>query len=285
MSCAALIPARYASTRLPAKALLQETGKYLVQHVYEQVAKAVRIREIIVATDDERIVEAVESFGGRAVMTSAAHRSGSDRVAEAAAGLDAELILNVQGDEPEIDPDLLDRIAGFLAEHPATPICTAAVPINDPAVFLDPNTVKVVIGRSAGSAGGLPSPGSAGSAADLVSLEGGIEHGRALYFSRAAIPHGGQPYGVRSGEIQLPQPLQHIGIYGFQREALFAFTSLPRVPLERAERLEQLRALHYGMQIEVLVTAKSPQGIDTPEDYRTFVARHNQHRSREGDRE
>jgi len=272
-SCMALIPARYGSTRLPAKALLKKTGKYLVQHVYERVAAARRVDDLVVATDDERIIGAVRKFGGRAVMTSTAHKSGSDRVAEAAAGTEADIILNVQGDEPEIDPFLLDRLIESLAGSPGLGIMTAAVPILDPALYRDPNTVKVVVrgepGGAARSAGGEIFAGNAPPPA------------RALYFSRAPIPYGA--FAAEDGGKGI-RPLKHIGVYAFRREALFAFTSLPPSPLERTERLEQNRALDNGMEIGVIITAKDSQGIDTPEDYQAFVERYAHRKTSFGER-
>lgn len=235
-SCAAVIPARYASTRLPGKPLLKETGKYLVQHVYERACRARRVDRVLVATDDPRILEAARSFGAEAVLTSPDHPTGTDRVAEAARELPAEVILNVQGDEPEIDPELLDGVAGLLLEEAGGEMATAAVPIRDRAAFESPHVVKVV-------------------------LDGA---GRALYFSRAPIPRGAAPGGD-------PAPLEHIGVYAYRREALLALSRLPPAPAERAERLEQLRALHHGMTIRVLVTPAEHAGIDTPEEYAAFV--------------
>lgn len=237
--CVALIPARYGSTRLPAKALLKKTGKCLIQHVYERVSKARMVDELCVATDDRRIKEAVEEFGGRAVMTSPHHCSGSDRVAEAAADMHAEIILNVQGDEPEIDPDLLDRLVSNLEGNESSSLYTAATPIRSPGQYGDPDTVKVVIDRE----------------------------GRALYFSRAPVPHGLEP-----GSELLP--LKHIGVYAFRREALIACCSFEPAPLEKAERLEQLRWLYNGMEIGVIVTEHDSLGIDTEEDYAAFVKKY-----------
>lgn len=256
-SCVALIPARYGSTRLPAKALLRDTGKYLIQHVYEQVSAARTPTEVIVCTDDERIMEAVGSFGGKAVMTSSDHQSGSDRVAEVASGLDAELILNVQGDEPGIAPALLDRLVNALAADGDTPIYTAGVPIGQRAVFDDPNAVKVVV--------------------DGTGADGG---GRALYFSRSPIPHG-----ALGPEAETPAPLKHVGVYAFRREALVAFSTLRPVALEKTERLEQLRALCHGMAIGVIVTDEDSPGIDTAEDYAAFVKSYTLAHGRSGDRQ
>ena len=234
--CAAVIPVRYASTRLPGKPLLKETGKYLVQHVYEQVIRAKRVDRVLVATDDRRILDAARSFGAEAVLTSPDHASGTDRVAEAARAIEADVILNVQGDEPGIEPSLLDRLAGLLLEDEEVRMATAATPIRKPAALASQNVVKVVLDGAS----------------------------RALYFSRSPIPHGAAPGGT-------PPPLKHLGVYAFRRETLFTFTALPPAPAERVERLEQLRALHHGISIRVLITEDDPPGIDTPEEYAAFA--------------
>ena len=235
-SAAAILPVRFASTRLPGKPLLCQTGRTLVQHVWEQVRRARRLDPVIVATDDERIAEAVRRFGGQVELTSPAHPSGSDRVAEVVRRLDAPLVLNVQGDEPEVDPADLDRLVERLAagEEELVTLARRLQP-DEQAGFLDPNVVKVV-------------------------LDAG---GRALYFSRAPIPHGARP----------EQALAHQGVYGWRREALLAFAAAPPCEAERAERLEQLRALHMGLHIGVVLTAHASLGIDTPSDYAAFVRR------------
>jgi 3-deoxy-manno-octulosonate cytidylyltransferase (CMP-KDO synthetase) len=236
--CVALIPARFGSTRLPGKPLLKKTGKYLIQHVYERVASARKVDRIIVATDDERIVTAVESFGGEVRLTDRGHPSGTDRVAEVARELSEEIILNVQGDEPDLAPDLLDRMVELLHRNKKVDMATAAVPIRDRESFLSPHVVKVVVGAE----------------------------NQALYFSRASIPHGAEAN-------QELLPLKHIGIYAFRREILLRFTGLPPVELEKTEKLEQLRALHHGMAMTVLLTEEDHLGIDTHEEYEAFVKR------------
>ncbi len=235
----AIIPARFGSTRLPGKPLLSETGKPLIQHVYEQVAQAGGLSEVIVATDDERIVAAVEAFGGKAALTSADHTCGTERVAEVAAGLQADLILNVQGDEPEVCPEDLTALLELLAGEGRAPMATLAYPCDDPDQYRDPNVVKVVMDAE----------------------------GYALYFSRSALPV------YRDGEPQHPHFFKHLGIYAFRREFLLAFTQLPRTPLEQAEKLEQLRALEHGHRIRVALASGDSLGVDTPEDYRAFVRR------------
>jgi 3-deoxy-manno-octulosonate cytidylyltransferase (CMP-KDO synthetase) len=241
MRTAIVIPARYASTRLPAKALLKETGKYLVQHVYEQAVQVRGVDSVLVATDDPRIAAAVESFGGRAVMTRKDHPSGTDRVAEVAATLDVDAIVNLQADEPLIDPRSLELLARLLREDPRAEMATLAMPIASEETYLNANCVKVVCDDS----------------------------GRALYFSRSPIPH------VRDGRPDFTRPspfLHHLGLYAYRRDALLALASLPPHALEQLEKLEQLRALGHGWTIRVGVVAHAGRGVDTPVDYERFVA-------------
>ena len=197
-------------------------------------------------------------------MTSPDHRSGSDRVAEVAGRLDAALILNVQGDEPDVDPALLDRLVDALAADRDTPIYTAGVPILEAAVFDDPNAVKVVTDGSGADGGG-----------------------RALYFSRSPVPHGAFGSGrSRTGtdESGTP-PLKHVGVYAFRREALLAFSALRPAALEKTERLEQLRALCHGMAIGVIIADEDTIGIDTAEDYAAFVKSYALAHGQPGDRQ
>ena len=258
MNAIAVIPARYASTRFPGKPLARETGKYIIQHVYEQVARATSISRTIVATDDERIFRAVQSFGGGVVMTRADHPSGTDRVAEAVADSDADVVVNVQGDEPEIEPADIDQLVALLSSRPDVPMGTLACPFpvgGDPA---DPNAVKVVLDT----------------------------RGRALYFSRSLIPFPREAAGraavsgprgavaAHSEPIGSPPAwLLHIGIYAYRRPFLLSLAKLPPTPLEQIERLEQLRALEHGYSIAVAIVERAAIGIDTPEDYAAFVRR------------
>ena len=224
------IPARYASTRLPGKPLLQLAGKPMVQHVVERVSRVAEIERVVVLTDDERIVEAVEAFGGEVEMTPEDCASGTDRIAWAAKDWDCRAVINVQGDEPLIDPAAVGLLARFLADHPNEEMATLATPLAAERL-LDPNAVKVVTGLD----------------------------GRALYFSRAGIPH---PRNQTSNG-----PLLHVGIYGYRRDVLLRLASLDPTPLERAESLEQLRALEHGIPIRVLRLANMlGRGVDTPED-------------------
>jgi 3-deoxy-manno-octulosonate cytidylyltransferase (CMP-KDO synthetase) len=230
VSVAAIIPARYASTRFPGKPLATIAGKAMIQRVYEAAAKSAA-ETVIVATDDERIADCVRAFGGQVAMTRADHQTGTDRIAEVAAKLDAELILNIQGDEPFIPPAVIDRLIAEMLADSAAAMGTIAVPM-EPADFANPNAVKVVLDAA----------------------------GRALYFSRAAIPH------CRDGGPEAVAPLHHWGIYAFRRDFLFQFITWPPSPLEQCEKLEQLRAMENGAKIRVLVEAEKALGVDTPED-------------------
>lgn len=241
MKVAVVIPARYASTRLPAKPLLRATGKYLIQHVYERACES-KAELVVVATDDRRIADAVESFRGRVIMTRDDHASGTDRVAEVARSLRQEIIINVQGDEPMLDPSSLDALAELLRRDPDTMMATLGVPIQSLEQWRDPNCVKLV--RDA--------------------------QGRALYFSRSPIPF------VRDGEPDFRKYpgvfLQHLGLYAYRREFLLDLATWPQSPLEEIEKLEQLRVLALGHRINVGVVAHAGRGVDTPADYERFVA-------------
>jgi 3-deoxy-manno-octulosonate cytidylyltransferase (CMP-KDO synthetase) len=234
-----VIPARYGSTRFPAKILAAETGQPLVQHVVDRVRRCRLVREVIVATDDERIAAALEPFGTRCAMTSPAHQSGTDRIAEVAAGLTDDVIVNVQGDEPEIEPDIVDRLIERLATT-AEDMATAATPFPQGADPADPNLVKVVLGLD----------------------------GRAVYFSRSLIPHHRDRASPAAAAYYL-----HLGIYAYRRAFLLEFASWQPTPLELTEKLEQLRALEHGRSIGVLTVKRATHGIDTPEQYADFVRR------------
>jgi 3-deoxy-manno-octulosonate cytidylyltransferase (CMP-KDO synthetase) len=241
MRVAIVIPARYASSRLPGKPLLRDTGMYLIQHVYERAVESKCAGDVIVATDDERIFDAVRGFGGRAVMTRADHQSGTDRIAEVAAHLECDAVVNLQGDEPQIDPAALDLVAKLLGADTECDMATLAVPIADRDTYLSPNVVKVVCD-------------------DL---------GRALYFSRSPIP------AVRDGEPDFSaRParfLQHLGVYAYRRQFLLKIAATPPHQLEQSEKLEQLRVLGTGGMIRVGLVTHSHRGIDTPDDYAEFV--------------
>ncbi len=239
MSAVVIIPARYASTRLPGKPLLAETGKPLIQHVVESVSSARRIDRVVVATDDQRIADAVAAFGGEAIMTRADHPCGTDRINEATGKLhlaDDDIVVNVQGDEPDMPPECVDKLVDLLAAGDA-PMATLATPLAEQHVD-DPNKVKVVVSAA----------------------------GKALYFSRSRIPYDRDG----AGDVSY---LLHLGIYAYRVGFLGRFAALPRTPAEQAEKLEQLRALESGFDILVSVADYAGAGIDTPDDYAAFVAR------------
>jgi 3-deoxy-manno-octulosonate cytidylyltransferase (CMP-KDO synthetase) len=242
MKTAIIIPARYASTRLPGKPLLRQTGKYLVQHVYERACQAQRADQVVVATDDPRIVSAVESFGGCVMRTRRDHPTGTDRVAEVASQLDADLIVNLQGDEPMIDPAALDLLFEQLLAHPDSDMATLATPLRTREQWQSPHCVKVVCDAA----------------------------GRALYFSRSPIPYvrDGQPdFTLRPARFLL-----HVGLYAYRRPFLLRLAALPPEPLEQLEKLEQLRVLALGHPIQVGIVEQSGFGVDTYDDYERFVA-------------
>ena len=227
-----ILPARWGSTRFPGKPLHLIAGKPLIQHVWERCKRAQNLSDILVATDDERIFQAVEAFGGKAVMTSTNHPTGTDRLAEAVSQIPgATHILNIHGDEPLIDPTLIDELAQALIDDPQLHMVTAANPLapSDPAIA-DPNVVKVVLKKN----------------------------GHALYFSRSPLPYFRNP-------VPGLQVLRHKGIYGYRRDFLETFVTWPPSPLEQAESLEQLRALENGANIRVLITNDTSPGVDTPE--------------------
>jgi len=244
MRTAIVIPARYASTRLPAKPLLKSTGKYLIQHVYEQASRSRLARYVIVATDDTRVAAAVEGFGGNYVMTRSDHPSGTDRVAEVAADLDVDVVVNLQGDEPEVSPEALDLLPEMLEDSPAAQMATLAVPITSRLQWLNPNVVKVVCDGD----------------------------GRALYFSRSPVPY------VRDGQPDFTAKpvrfLQHLGLYAYRRDFLLQLAKSPPSPLEEMEKLEQLRALTFGAEIRVGLVPHAGCGVDTLEQYEAFVRRY-----------
>jgi len=254
MSVLVVIPARYGSTRFPGKPLAPIAGKPMIQHVYEGASRAGGVDEVIVATDDERIVSAVVRFGGRAVMTNPDARSGTERVAEVARARNAQVIINVQGDEPLVQPEMIGPLAAFLTQHQAVPMASLMTPLSRPEDAANPNVVKVVVDRD----------------------------GFALYFSRAPIPHWrdalSSGFGVRgSGQLPTPQnpeprTYKHLGVYGYQRHFLLKFPSLEPTPLEQAEQLEQLRALEHGYRIKLLETVHDSIGVDTPEDLQRVEA-------------
>ena len=244
-SCVLVIPARRRSTRLPDKLLLRQTGKSVLQHTYEAACQTRVPDQILIATDDVQIAREARQFGAHAVMTSPDCPSGTDRVAEAVQDLEqAQLVINLQGDEPDIDPQAIDRLAESLLENPTAVMSTLATPIRDRAMLEDPSCVKVIFDPQ----------------------------GRAMYFSRSPIPH------VREWDDALlaSEPAtfhQHIGVYAYRREFLLRLGQLPPGKFEQLEKLEQLRVLERGETILVTEIDEPTRGIDTPEDYEAFVRR------------
>lgn len=231
LNIVAVIPARFASTRFPGKPLADLDGRPMIEHVYRRAAAATAVSDVIVATDDLRIARAVLQFGGKVRLTRGDHVSGTDRLAEVAATLDCDVIVNVQGDEPLLDPRAITEAVLPFAD-PSISMTTLYRRLDDPADLANPNVVKVVVDRA----------------------------GFALYFSRAPIPHQRDPRGG------WPPHYRHIGLYAYRRTALMVLAALEPTPLERIESLEQLRALEHGIRIKTVETAYDSLGVDTPDD-------------------
>ncbi|MFI5098103.1 MAG: 3-deoxy-manno-octulosonate cytidylyltransferase [Candidatus Acidiferrales bacterium] len=228
-----VIPSRYGSTRLPGKALVPLAGKPMVQHVYERAKRAQTVHRVIVATDDQRIMDAVAAFGGEARMTRCDHRTGTERIAEVAVHEPGDVFVNVQGDEPLIDPVAIDTAVGALLEEPQAQVSTVATPIRHAGDIMDPNVVKTVLDFD----------------------------GNALYFSRAPIPW------IRDTQQKVHVNYwKHLGLYVFQREALLEYPTLPQGELEKIEQLEQLRWLENGWKMRVAEVAHDAVSVDVPED-------------------
>jgi len=236
------IPARYGSTRFSGKVLAKDTGKFLIQHTYERACLAKLAEKVIIAADDEKIADAAKSFGAECILTSVEHKSGTDRIAEAVANIDVDIVVNLQADEPEIDPENIDCVARLLMDNPDYPMATLAAEMQSKEQIADPNIVKVIIDSD----------------------------NRAVSFSRSAIP-----YNIVKSGIEARQHLRHIGIYAYRKEFLQKITALPQTPLERIEKLEQLRAIENGIAIIVGKVEHTCNGIDTPEQYAEFVKRYN----------
>jgi len=237
-----VIPSRWGSTRFPGKSLACIAGKPMIQWVVERVKQAKNLSEVVVATDDSRIAECVNQLhisGVHVAMTRSDHPSGTDRIAEAIEGIDAEAIINIQGDEPLIDPALIDQLATTISGG-NWDMVTAATPIEDPEEISDPSVVKVVFNR----------------------------HGQALYFSRSTIPHIREPEATSVAKVYW----RHIGIYAYRREYLLKLVAQPPCALEELEKLEQLRALDLGCRMNVIQTADFGIGVDTPDDLKKAEA-------------
>ena len=242
MKVIAVIPARLRSTRFADKVLAKDTGKFLIQHTYERACLAKLPEKVIIAADDEKVLAAAETFGAECVLTSPDHQSGTDRIAEAVADMDVEIIVNLQGDEPEIDPGNIDYLARMLMDNPDCPMATLAAEFQNAEQVSDPNIVKAIIGCN----------------------------NEAIYFSRWPIPYDREKSGV--GDVK--QYLRHIGIYAYRKKFLLEITALPQTPLEKIEKLEQLRAIENDFSILVGKVEHTCDGIDTPEQYAEFVERY-----------
>lgn len=234
MRAIGVIPARYESSRFPGKVLAGLLGRPLIQYVYEEALKATSLEDLLVATDDERVLKAVQNFGGRAVMTAKEHKSGTDRIAEVVNPIDTQIVVNIQADEPLIHFSMIDELVNCLSQHPDIPMATLIHKIEEMQELADPNVVKVV--------------------KDTNNF--------ALYFCRSPIPH------VRTSppDSQSLFFYKHLGLYAYTKDFLFTFTNLPVGKLEEAEKLEQLRALEHGYRVKVIETGFNVIGVDTPED-------------------
>ena len=241
MKIIVVIPARYGSSRLAGKVLAKDTGKYLVEHTYRRALCAKRVDEVVIAADDERVMAACREFGAPCVMTSAAHQSGTDRIAEVVAQRPCDIVVNLQADEPEIDPAYIDRVASLLADNLNAQMATLLAPFENADDAANPNIVKCVTDKN----------------------------GRALYFSRSVIPYDPQAGGV--GELS--QYRRHLGIYAYRRDFLMVYTALEQSLLEKCEKLEQLRVLENGFTILTATVERAWDGVDTPQQYAAFVAR------------
>ncbi len=244
--CVVVIPSRYASSRFPGKPLAPIAGRPMIQHVYERSCQARLVDTVLVATDDERIATAVHAFGGQAVMTSPDHPTGTDRIAEVAAKLDCDIVVNVQGDEPCIAPEAIDAMVQPLRDDDTVPMSTLAHPIHDSEDLLTPNVNKVVVDQT----------------------------GYALYFSRAPIPYDRSAWPqsphllATAGKTPTVPPgcFRHLGLYAYRRSFLLTLALWPQTPLEQLEQLEQLRVLEHGYRIRVVQTTYNSIGVDVPED-------------------
>ena len=236
MQVLGVIPARYGSTRFEGKLLKLFNGQPVIEHVYQRAKKASLLDDLLVATDDKRIFEAVESFGGKVVMTAADHVSGTDRIIETIFDIDTRLVINIQGDEPLLVPEMVDQAVRPLLEDKNLEVSTLVKTCTDPDIYNDPNVVKAVLDKQ----------------------------GYAIYFSRHPIPHGGKIF------------YKHVGIYGYTKEFLLEFKDLPVLDLEKAERLEQLRILENGYRIKASVTEYETIGVDTPEDLEKIKQKYNE---------
>ncbi len=233
MNTIGVIPARYGSTRFAAKVLADLAGKPMIQHVWERAQKSKLLDHLIIACDDEKVIKVAQGFGAEAVMTSASHKSGTDRIAEAVKNLDVKIVVNIQGDEPLVHPDMIDGMAKALLQDASCQMATVVKPLDDEKMLDDPNYVKVVLDHK----------------------------GFALYFSRSRIPFDRD----KTGKEKIPY-FKHFGLYAYRKEFLMNFKNLPPSPLEKAEQLEQLRVLQAGYKIKAVETPFDTIAVDTKDD-------------------
>lgn len=241
MEVVVVIPARYGSSRFPGKVVARDTGKFLVQHTAESASNASTVDKVLIATDDRKVMDACLSFGAECVMTSDSHQSGTDRIAEAVEDIDCDIVVNVQADEPEMDPKNIDFLVLLLKHNPDADMATLVTGFDSAEQICDPNVVKAVIDS----------------------------RGRAIYFSRSVIPFDRDNNGVGKPENYF----RHLGIYAYRRDFLYKFTSLEQSGLEKIEKLEQLRAVENGFTIITGKVENVPEGIDTQRQYEAFVER------------
>lgn len=239
----AVIPARYDSTRLAGKVLLKETGKFLIEHTYLAACGAKTLDDVIIAADDQRVLDACGQFGAKCIMTSRDHQSGTDRIAEAVSEIDADIVINVQGDEPEIEPAAIDALAMVMMDRPECMMGTLVAPLTKPADISNTDIVKCIV--------------------DV--------NGRAIYFSRLPIPYSRDDAGIGNTENYL----RHVGMYAYRKEFLQEITKLPQSMLEKSEKLEQLRVIENGYDIYTARIEHVCSGIDTAGQYEDFVKRYN----------
>ncbi|HTZ10961.1 MAG TPA: 3-deoxy-manno-octulosonate cytidylyltransferase [Candidatus Margulisiibacteriota bacterium] len=238
MDVIGIIPARYSSSRFEGKVLADILGKPMLQHVWERAKQALLLDDLIIACDNKEVAEAARNFGAKVVMTSTGHASGSDRISEVINPLDVRVVINMQADEPLIEPTMIDALARSLQEDPDISMSTLMKKIEDPNEIDDPNVVKVVVDKN----------------------------NFALYFSRAAIP-----FCPANSEVKKPLYYKHIGLYGYTKDFIFRFRNLPISRLEATEKLEQLRVLEEGYRIKVIETKFDTVGVDTPEDLEKVI--------------
>jgi len=272
LAIVAIIPARFGSTRLPGKPLSLIHGKPMVQHVWERAGQARAVDRVLVATDDERIAEAVRAFGGEVVMTSRAHSTGTDRLAEAARGTGAEIVVNVQGDEPMLEAAFIDGVVAPLRAEPDLPMSTVSLPLTDVEEMLSSAVVKVVTDARGDALYFSRSP--VPFVRDAVDMPGDLQRDERVLgdLQRSERLLGDLQRGERlraaaAAAVARGLARKHVGLYAYRREALQRFAALPASPLEQAESLEQLRALHHGIRIRVVaMEGRAGVAVDTPQD-------------------